>query len=296
MRSRCEAIWKRNTRSNWNDLMIGNYIKRLREHAWLAHGLAILGALLYFVQAWTYAHIQTTFVDEGGYLYVGDLYLRGILRPFQDFGPARWYPPLAYLIPGQIGRWFGASLLTGRVFSVICGLLMLVALWLLARRFGGKWWGAAIIWSLTLAPISIQVYSLALSQALVACMLVWSLFFVLGEKCPLWQIVTGSLLSGLVLMTRHNLFPLVPLLVAYVFWQHGRKAGWWSLAGSLFPILVIQAFYWPNILQLWAVWLPAGWTPFLNAYRFPIAGLVSTNTLNLSVSLLALLQDRKSVV
>jgi hypothetical protein len=125
---------------------------------------------------------------------------------------------------------------------------------------------------------------------LVACLLAWSLFFVLAEKRPLWQITAGSVLSGLVVMTRHDLVPLVPLLVVYVFWQHGKKAGWWSLAGCLLPIVVIHAFYWPNILQLWAVWLPAGWTPFLNAYRFPTAQLVSPNTFNFSVSLLALLQ------
>jgi hypothetical protein len=53
---------------------------------------------------------------------------------------------------------------------------------------------------------------------------------------------------------------------------------------------VIHAIYWPNILQLWAVWLPAGWTPFLNAYRFPAAQLVSSNTLSFSASSLALLQ------
>jgi hypothetical protein len=270
--------------------MIGKTIRQFRDNAWLAPVLTVLGFLLYTFQAWAYAIIQTSFVDEGGYLYIGDLYARGILRPFQDYGPPRWYSPLAYLLPGQMEKWFGASLLTGRFFSVVCGIGMLIPLWLIARRRGGKWCGVAILWSFTLTPIAIQIYSLALSQALVACLLAWSLFFVLAEKRPLWQIVTGSVLAGLVIMTRQNLFPLIPFLIAYVFWQHGKTAGWWSLAGCLIPVLVIHAIYWPNILQLWAVWLPAGWTPFMNAYRFPAAQLISSNTLSFSASSLALLQ------
>jgi Dolichyl-phosphate-mannose-protein mannosyltransferase len=270
--------------------MTGKIIRKFQDNTWITPVLTVLGFLLYSIQAWAYALIQTSFVDEGGYLYIGALYARGILRPFQDYGPARWYPPLAYLIPGQIEKWFGESLLTGRFFSVLCGIGMLIPVWLVARRMGGKWWGVAILWSFVLTPVAIQIYSLALSQALVACFLAWSLFFVLAEKRKLWQIVTGSILAGLTIMTRQNLFPLIPLLVAYVFWQHGKKAGWWSLAGSLIPLAAIHASYWPNILQLWAVWLPARWTPFLKVFRFPAAQLVSSNSLSFSASSLALLQ------
>lgn len=182
--------------------MIGKTIRKVRDISWLAHALAFLGIVLYFVQSWTYAHIQTSLADEGGYLYIGDLYLRGVLRPFQDYGPPRWYAPLSYLVPGQIEKWFGASLLTGRYFSVFCGILLLIPLWLIARRFGGNWWGAAIIWCIALTPISIQIYSLAISQVFVACLLAWSLFFLLAEKRPPWQIVAGSALAGLTVMTR----------------------------------------------------------------------------------------------
>jgi hypothetical protein len=269
---------------------IGKILRKWGSYPWLAPVLSFSGAALYFIQAWVYAHIQTSFLDEGGYLYVGDLYARGIIKPFQDYAIPRWYAPLAYLIPGQIEKWFGASLLTGRYFSVFCGLLMLIPLWITARRFAGKWWGAAIIWGMALTPISIQIYSLALSQALVACLLAWALMFVLGEKRPLWQIITGAFLAGLLVMTRHNLAPVVPLLVAYVFWQHGKKAGWWALTGCLLPILVIHAIYWPNILQLWALWLPASLTPFLDAFQFPVAGLVSGNSSGFSARLLAFVQ------
>ncbi|MGD0878369.1 MAG: glycosyltransferase family 39 protein [Anaerolineales bacterium] len=270
--------------------MITKTIRKVGEITWLASALTGLAFLLYFIQAWVYTYILTSFVDEGGYLYIGYLYVRGILRPFQDYGPPRWYPPLAYLIPGQIEKWFGESLQTGRFFSVLCAIGMLVSLWLIARRLAGKWWGVAIVWSFTLTPVAIQIFSLALSQALVACFLAWTLFFVLGKERPLWQIVMGSVLAGLTIMTRQNLFPLIPLLIAYVFWQHGKTAGWLSLAGCLLPFIVIHVIYWPNILQLWAVWLPPKWTYFLNAYRFPVAQLAATSSLSFSASSLALVQ------
>jgi hypothetical protein len=69
------------------------------------------------------------------------------------------------------------------------------------------------------------MYSVAVPQVLIACMLVWILVLVLGDGRPLWQIVLGSLLAGLMLMTRINMLPVLPLLLLYIFWQHGVKAG-----------------------------------------------------------------------
>jgi hypothetical protein len=269
---------------------ISKVFHTLRDSSWIAHLFAFFGWVFYFIQAWIYAHIQTSFLDEGGYLYIGDLYARGVLRPFQDYGPMRLYAPLAYLIPGQIEAWFGANLKTGRYFSVFCGLMMVVALWITAQRLGGKWLGAAVVWGMALTPISIQIYSLAITQALVACLLALSLLFVLGEKRPLWQIVTGSLFTGIMVMTRQNLIPVIPLLAGYIYWQHGKKAGLWALVGCLSPILVIHIIYWPNILQIWATWLPASLTPFLNPFRPPLAGVTSEIGASFPGRLLAFLQ------
>ncbi len=265
-------------------------LRKLQDLPWLPIALTFLGGAIYIFQAWSYAYIQTSFVDEGGYLYIGSLYARGILQPFQSYTIPAWYAPLSYLIPGQVEKWAGTGLLTGRFLSIFFSLLMLVALWWTARRFGGNWGGALVVCAIALTPISIQIYSLAISQALAACMLAGSLFFILGEKRSLWQIALGSLLAGLMVMTRHNLVLTLPLLVLYVFWQHGRKAGWWAMAACLAPLLVLHVVYWPNILQLWTIWLPSRLTPFLDAFRFPAAGLTPGDTTGISPSLLAFVQ------
>lgn len=246
-------------------------INKIYNLPFLAEILSILGGIIYSIQALEYAHIETSMVDEGGYLYIGYLNSKNLLHLFEDFTYPGWYAPLSYLIPGQIQKWFGPGLRTGRLFSVFMGLLMLVAVWLIARRFGNRWWGAAIVWTYALSPVGIQIYSLATMEATVACLLAWSLYLVLGEHRRHWQIFLGSILVGLAIMTRHTILPLIFLLVIYVFWQHGKKLGLIALAGGFLPLLIFHIIYWPNILQLWASWLPSGLTPFLDSYRFPVA-------------------------
>ncbi len=291
MECACEKYgWSKIDHRQQRRSLMEKNLRKLQDLPWLPIALTFLGGAIYIFQAWAYAHIQTSFVDEGGYLYIGSLYARGILQPFQSYTIPAWYAPLSYLIPGQIEKWAGAGLLTGRFLSIFFSVVMLVALWWTARRFGGNWGGALVVCAIALTPISIQIYSLAISQALAACLLAGSLFFILGEKRSLWQIALGSLLAGLMVMTRHNLVLTLPLLVLYVFWQHGRKAGWWALVACLAPILVLHVVYWPNILQLWTIWLPSRLTPFLDAFRFPAAGLLPGDTTGISPSLLAFVQ------
>jgi hypothetical protein len=265
-------------------------VRKILHSSWLPVTLALVGWLFFFYQAWIYAHIQTSFLDEGGFLYIGSLYARGIARPFQDYGPLRLYAPLSYLIPGQIEAWFGASLRTGRYFSIFCGLVMIAAIWFTSKRLAGMWWAAAAVWAIAISPISSQIYSLAISESLVACILSLSLMFTLGSKRRLWQIITGAILAGLAVMTRQNLVMLIPLGIAYVFWESGKKAGFWFTAGCLLPILVLHIIYWPNILEIWAVWLPARLTPFLNPFRLVQVNFVGAPPVSLANRLQSLAQ------
>ena len=227
--------------------------------------MAFLGGLLFATQAWQYAHQQTSLVDEGGFLFLGFRFLNGSGTSYANLGLWNYYPPLSFLIPGAVQNLIGPGLRTGRYFAILVSLFMLVGLWICARRMGGKWWAVAAVWVIALAPIQIRMFSLGMSQVLAACFLTWTLALVLGEKRPFWQIIIGSLLAGVTVMTRQNLFPVIPLMVGYIFWQHGRKAGCWSIAASLLPVLIATIVYWPSILRLWSFfWLPEQWFPFLS--------------------------------
>jgi hypothetical protein len=251
------------------------FIQRIASTPWLAEILAGLGALLYVLQSSIYIHQIIPTLDEGGYLYKGYLFVTGVYKPYQDFGPLTNKMPLSFLIPGWVQAVFGPGLRSGRYFAILLGVLMLLGLWLAARRLSGGWWAAAVIWAVAIDPILVKMYAQALSEGLVAAMLPWVFFLLLGipgKATRLWRVILGAVLMGIVVATRQNMIVMAPFVLAYIFWQYGRRAGWWGLAGFALPLLVFHALYWPNIMQVWLAWIPRGVLPFLDGLRPQLSG------------------------
>ncbi len=245
--------------------------------------ITLLGVILFVARSLYFAHSSLSIGDEGAYLFKGLVFARGEFYPFQDYGYWTNKAPLAFLIPGEIQYWFGTGLREARYFALAVSFLMLAGVWILANRLGGKNWAAVVMWVFALSDANTSIYSQALSQGLVACMLTWVFVCILGEKRPLWQLIVASLLSVLIVMTRQNMVVFLPLLVLYIFWQHGKKAGAWSLASSAGLFILFHILYWPNIMQLWSLWLPESLTPFLDYSRpFAVFGYETFNITNLS--------------
>lgn len=244
-------------------------IKSWGTKAGLALLLALLGAAVYLAFSIHFANTQRSTIDEGLYLYKGYLFARDIYHPYQDYGPRTEYSPLSYLIPGYIQLWFGPGLRTGRTFAVIIGILGLLGLWAAARRLAGPWWAALAVWAVALNPAIIRFYSFGLSQGLVTCLLMWTLFLVLGEERSTWQACLSAALAGVILLTCQNMAPVWPIILVFIFWQFGRKQGLISALASGIVVIVGQVVFWPGILVIWAPYLPTNLTPFLNAWRLP---------------------------
>jgi 4-amino-4-deoxy-L-arabinose transferase-like glycosyltransferase len=242
-------------------------VKRIVSYPWIAEVIALLGGAWYVLQTWTYAHLQESVLDEGAYLYKGYLFASGQYKIYQPYGPWSNHMPLSFLIPGYV-QLLEPGIRTGRYFAILLAGLTLLGVWILARRLGNRWWAAAAMWVFALNPALPRMYSLAVSQGLVAFMLIWTLVLVMGEKRPAWQITLGSILAGLILMTRINMLVVPPFVVLYVFWQHGKRAGVISALASGLTIIIGHALFWPGILQMWASQLRP-LTPFLAAYRTP---------------------------
>ena len=249
--------------------------------SWGGHGAAGLGGLIFLAQSFAAAHTQSSVLDEGLYLVKGLLFANGTYTPFQDFGPWTNHMPLSFLIPGWVQVLLGPGLRTGRYFAVFLSILTLIGLWTLVRRVsrptgtGGArqqgdpstWWGALAVWAVALNPALIKIYSVQASQGLIACLLIWSLVLVIGPGRPRWQLVCGAALAGAIPLTRINMLPVLPFILGYVFWEHGKRRGSESLAAGLGVFLLLHALYWPGILRMWAPWLPAEFTPFLDSFR-----------------------------
>jgi hypothetical protein len=94
-------------------------------------------------------------------------------------------------------------------------------------------------------------------------MLTWVLVFSLGAERPVWQIVGSAFLTGIMILTRENMVFIIPLLILYIFWQHGRKKGFLTLITIFVVLFIGHIIYWPGIMYLWERWLPASLLHFL---------------------------------
>jgi hypothetical protein len=235
----------------------------------LAGALALAGAAVYLAQTIYYAFTQMSMLDEGQFLYKGLMYATGVYRPFQEYGFWTHKAPLSYLILGFLQSWFGPGLGVGRFFAVLISLLGLYGLWLAARRLGGNWWAAAVVWALALNPVMVKFYSIASVEGLVSCLLVWSVAFAVGEKRRVPQLVLSAALATVMVLCRQNMMPFLPFLLVYIWWQYGWKSFAWATGASLIIFLGVHALYWPDILRMWAPFVPQRLAPFLDAWRPP---------------------------
>jgi len=243
------------------------FVKKIYEIQWLPAALTAAGYLAYIFNALNIARTKTSFLDEGLYLVKGLLFATGKYIPFQDYGPWTNHMPFIFFIHGYIQKWFGPGLPAARYFMIVLGLVTLTAMFVLAKRWGGKWWAVAVIWAMVLNPAEVKFHTLAISEGVVAPMMAWMFVLLLGPNRPRWQVILGGVLAGAMGMTRMNMFFVLPLVTLYILWERGWKmAIYTALAGGL-VIIAGHALYWPDILKLWAKWLP--FASFLDPWRVP---------------------------
>jgi hypothetical protein len=231
--------------------------------------MSLAAMVVYALLAWGHAHGQVSVIDEGMYLFKGYLFATGEYFPFQDYGPLTNHMPLSFLIPGLVQRISEPGIWAGRLMAIGLALLMLAGLWLASRRLVGPWWAAAAVWSITLNSMLVKVYSQAISQVLVACLLIWVVVLITGSSRKQWQILSGVFIAGMLFFTRINLAPVLVIVISYVFFQYGKQVGLKALALGIAMVVAGQLIFWPEILKLWAKWIPASLSPFLDAFRLP---------------------------
>lgn len=242
-------------------------MKAVKKYPYLIEIVTLIGVTIYIGKSLYFAHSALSIGDEGAYLFKGLAFARGEYYPFQESGFWTNKSPLAFLIPGYAQYWFGAGLREARYFALAVSFFFLAGVWIAANRLGGRGWGAMAVWVFALSDAHVATYSQALSQGLIACMMAWMLVCIVGDNRSLWQLILGSMISILVVMTRQNMVIVPPIVILYIFWQYGSKSGWWAFGAGVFLLVVFFIPHWPQILQLWAGWVPQSWTPFLDDFR-----------------------------
>lgn len=255
------------------------FLEKVTSNTWNAEVLSLVAVIVCLLQSIIYAHILYVSMDEGTYLNKGLLFVKGVYRPFQEYGPWNNKMPLSCYIHGAAQALFGPGLRTGRYFAVFLIALMLVGTWLVIRRLGGRWWAAIILWAVAINPSYFMLYSLATSQGIVACMLVWVFVLILGKQRPLWQTTLGGILASFLIMTRQNMLPVVFFTVGYTFWENGKRAGWHAALVSILTLFISHVIYWPNIMYIWLPWVPNNIRQILfSDWQITLDGTTSTWT------------------
>jgi len=243
----------------------------LRKYGvWIAVLLSLAGGWYFAHQTWGYIHTLTSDVlDESLYFQKGYMFALGKYKPFQDYGPLTNHMPLSFMIPGWVQVWFGAGLRTGRYYVFALGILIMLGYWLAAYRLGGAWWGAFVVWAVALSKFYVQIFSLGLVQGLVNVLLAWMLVFAFDQRGRWWQMALAGIFGGMLVTTRVNLLPVVAFFVLYALSLHGWRAAIAAGLASGLTIGVVHYFYWPDILKLWAYWIPEGIIPYVDTFRSP---------------------------
>ncbi len=242
-------------------------IQNISVRPWLAYLFAVLAGVIYFFTALDLAHHTTSFLDEGLYTYKGWLFATGKYSLFEYYGLRTNHMPLAFLIPGYVQKWFGPGLRTARYFMILMGLFTQLGLWIVVKRWSNRWWAAGAALAFALNPASIKLYTLSISQGLVAFFLVWMFAIFLKESASLWRVLLGAVMASLIILTRLNMSFILPIFILYIFWEFGLRVALLSTGLSALVLLGVHAFFYPGIIDYWAYWLPEGLTPFLNAFR-----------------------------
>lgn len=239
----------------------------------ISYIVALIGLGFYLIRSWEYINtIASIILDESLYIYKGYLFASGKYVPYQDYGPWTNHLPMSFLIPGYVQVLFGPGIRTARYFVFFLGTTSMIALWLVAKRLGGHWWAAMAIWAISLNTMWVESFSFWTAQILVNSFILWIFVFSLGEKRTTLELVLGGVLAGILGMTRLNLLPFIGLYILYIFWQNGWKKGLFFVLAFSGIFITLNIIYWPNILKFWASWLPINLTPFLNDFRFNLAG------------------------
>jgi 4-amino-4-deoxy-L-arabinose transferase-like glycosyltransferase len=116
-------------------------------------------------------------------------------------------------------------------------------------------------------PALIKTYVQAVSQVIVACLVAWSLYFLIDEKRSLTQIGLGAFFCALCTLTRQNMIFLMVFVVLYAFFFFGKKAGWVALLCTGLPFLIMHLIFFPRIMTLWGSWLPKSIQQLFSYYQ-----------------------------
>lgn len=205
--------------------------------------------VLFVVQGLYYARHLVPVHDGIQYLLIGAKALRGEVGIFDDRLPGNRLPLPFYVLGAT--QLAGPNLLAARWLNVGFGLLTLILTTVLARRLAGNVAGILAALFLATQGVVVAYYSYESYPAFAALSFVTCLFVLVGGDSPTRRLF-GAVLTGLLFLVRSNLWPVVPLFLAYALWQARTRVERAALVGA-FVVPPLIFFAWdPSHLKVLA--------------------------------------------
>ncbi len=222
--------------------------------------ILIIGAIVFFGALLRFSGLGSAELvfDEGLYAFrsIGYLdYLESALQPT----PVQWlaeqvlpwwtklsfhdHPPLFFLSQKVFFSLFGDSLLIARLPSALGGIVSMILIFAIAKKFSGSdlsGFGAAVLWAVMFAPVLVSRLSMMEGLLFPLILLNIYLFLLFSERPGKWIWFGVSL--GLAFLTKYTSVFLVPVYLAY-------------LISTRSPLLKNRRLYGAFLLAL-AVFLP----------------------------------------
>ena len=247
----------------------------------------IIAFILFLIKNIEFSLTRLPNLDEGAYLYQGLSFARGDYQFLQPYGFFTGKIYLSYFIWGWIQLFFGAGLTAPRIFTIFLNLLSLLGIYLTIRKKSPLWAQAIVLWSIAINFSFLKILSIANSQVIVFFLMVWVIYFFISFEKETIGVVSGSILLGIMILTRENmLFFVFPSLV-YIFWDKGRKNGVISLIIFSSIFIVGNALFYPQILKLWMVFVPRLFQSINNLGSIGVSEGISKVTLSTKIQSVA---------
>ncbi len=187
-------------------------------------------------------------LDEGWYIYAGQLVARGRL-PYRDF----FFPqaPLAALAFAPVSPWGSHGLWAARAWCAVMGLVAVALTLRAAGRLAGR---TASVWTAVLLMGSyafVHGTSTARSYALVALLTAAAFERLASDRGQGREWLVGTALLSLAVAARPSMVPMLAVVAAVGLWKWRSRAVWWLAAAFLPGGLAALPFLWLGADGFW---------------------------------------------
>lgn len=187
---------------------------------------------------------RETWFDELVYLFKGYGVVSGAFAPFRDI--ILEYPPFAFFAHGAVQAVFGPSIMAGRLTSLIFFWLLLLLVFIIGRRMGGRWAGIGAVALVMSHALLVANYISAVPYALTMLFLLGALAVEFSSATRGAKVFCAALLLAGMMLTRVNMLAAVLIYGLHLFWirvSPRQHITFWSVL-----ILTICIGYLPIVL------------------------------------------------